>query len=155
MRSFHTGIEPGPAGFTLIELMIVMGMIGTLAAFAVPSTAAYVERARIARAIGEIRTIQVELSTSSDTLPDDLSTIGRDGLMDPWGNPYVYHKFVVPPGLAGQARKDRFLVPINSEYDLYSLGKDGDSNLPLNVPVSHDDVVRANDGGFIGLAKTY
>ena len=53
------------------------------------------------------------------------------------------------------ARRDRFLVPINSTYDLYSLGKDGDSKAPLSTKVSQDDVIRANDGGFIGLAARY
>ena len=76
-------------------------------------------------------------------------------MTDPWGNLYVYHKFVIPPGIAAQARKDRFLVPINSQYDLYSMGKDGDSRLPLSVPVSQDDIVAANDGGFVGLASRY
>jgi len=142
------------AGFTLIELLIVMGMVGTLAAFVAPATADYIERARVARAIGDIRIIQAELA-GSETLPDDLGTIGRATMIDPWGNPYVYHKFVIPPGIAAQARKDRFLVPINSQFDLYSVGKDGDSRLPLTPPVSKDDVIRANDGGYIGLAWRY
>ncbi|MBW2244968.1 MAG: prepilin-type cleavage/methylation domain-containing protein, partial [Deltaproteobacteria bacterium] len=54
-----------------------------------------------------------------------------------------------------QARKDRFLVPINTSFDLYSMGKDGQTRAPLNPPVSRDDVVRANDGSFIGLAERY
>jgi general secretion pathway protein G len=55
----------------------------------------------------------------------------------------------------GQARKDHFLVPINSDYDLYSMGKDGDSVPPLGAQKSLDDVVRANDGGFVGLAANF
>jgi type II secretory pathway pseudopilin PulG len=53
------------------------------------------------------------------------------------------------------ARKDRFLVPINSAFDLYSVGKDGASAAPLTVKASQDDIVVANDGGFIGLARRY
>ena len=55
----------------------------------------------------------------------------------------------------GQARKDRFLVPLNSDYDLYSAGKDGKSRPPLSAQMSQDDIVRANDGAYIGLASQY
>lgn len=58
-------------------------------------------------------------------------------------------------GIAGMARKDRFLVPINSTYDLYSMGADGRSALPLTAQHSHDDIIRANDGTYIGLAELY
>ena len=55
----------------------------------------------------------------------------------------------------GDARKDRHLNPINSDYDLYSMGKNRDSKKPLQNPKSHDDVVRANDGSFVGLATDF
>ena len=51
--------------------------------------------------------------------------------------------------------KDKSLHPLNSDYDLYSMGKDGASTGPLTAKASRDDVVRANDGRFIGLAKDY
>jgi hypothetical protein len=35
------------------------------------------------------------------------------------------------------------------------MGEDRDSKAPLVVQVSHDDIIRANDGGFIGLASRY
>jgi general secretion pathway protein G len=60
-----------------------------------------------------------------------------------------------PCGGIGGARKDRFLVPINSDFDLYSMGKDGQSAGPLTAQKSHDDVIRANDGGFYGLASNF
>ena len=52
------------------------------------------------------------------------------------------------------ARRDRFLVPINSTFDLYSQGKDGNSVPPLSGPGA-DDIVRGNDGGFIGLGSRF
>jgi len=78
-------------------------------------------------------------------------------MLDPWGRPYVYLKFPPSKGKAppGGARKDRFLVPINSAFDLYSLGKDGNSVAPLTAAASRDDVIVANDGGFVGLASNY
>jgi general secretion pathway protein G len=46
-------------------------------------------------------------------------------------------------------------VPVNSTFDLYSLGPDGKSSPPFTAAPSQDDIVRANDGGFIGLASDY
>jgi general secretion pathway protein G len=79
--------------------------------------------------------------------------------MDPWGRPYVYFPFPPSKGKGGAppagARKDRFLVPINSRYDLYSTGKDGGSAAPLTAKSSRDDIVVANDGGFVGRASKF
>jgi general secretion pathway protein G len=58
-------------------------------------------------------------------------------------------------GSAGRPRKDRFLHPINSDYDLYSMGKDGESVEPLTAQKSHDDVIRANDGSFVGWLSSF
>ena len=55
----------------------------------------------------------------------------------------------------GKMRKDRFLVPINSDYDLYSMGEGGTSVPPLTAKSSRDDIIRANDGQFVGLAEKY
>ena len=52
-------------------------------------------------------------------------------------------------------RKDRSLVPLNSTYDLYSMGKDGQSQPPLTAKASRDDIIRANDGSFYGIAEDY
>ncbi len=46
-------------------------------------------------------------------------------------------------------------MPINSQFDLYSRGRDGASQPPLTAGPSLDDVVLANDGGFVGLAAEY
>ena len=46
-------------------------------------------------------------------------------------------------------------MPINSTYDLYSMGADGRTALALTASYSLDDVVRANDGSYIGLASSY
>ena len=58
-------------------------------------------------------------------------------------------------GAPVQARKDRFLVPINTDFDLYSMGKDGESVPALTAAKSRDDVVRAANGAFIGLASKF
>src|ERR1035437_5183287 len=76
-------------GFTLIELMAAMTIIGALIAIATPRYHDLVDRGRVAKAIGDISVLQTELS-GQDTLPDGLAGIGRAGMLDPWGNPYVY-----------------------------------------------------------------
>ncbi len=148
-------------GFTMIEMLIVMAIIGTLLAIALPMLQSALDKARIARAIGDIGALQTDIASfeaGGKGLPETLADIGRGTLMDPWGNPYEYLNFHIderggPP--PGGARKDRFLVPINSTYDLYSVGKDGKSVSALTAKASQDDIVRANDGGFIGLAMKY
>ena len=135
--------------------MAVMALIGLLAALAVPKYGALIERARVAKAIGDIKALQTDI-LSQDSLPANLAAINRNLMLDPWGRPYVYFKFVFNKGgKATGTRKDKFLVPVNSAFDLYSLGRDGVSSLPFTAKPSHDDVVRANDGGFIGLAKNF
>lgn len=154
--------RPAQQGFTLLELLVVLVVLGLLAALAIPKAEAAKDQARIVKAIGDIRAIQLDLITlevGGQPLPANLAAIGRD-IPDPWGRPYVYLPFPtrsngagyrVPPG----ARRDRFLVPINSSFDLYSMGRDGRTALPLTAAASLDDIVRANDGGFIGLAARY
>lgn len=80
-----------------------------------------------------------------------------DQIRDPWGNPYQYLNLSDPniKGATGKARKDHNLVPINSDFDLYSMGKDGKSVSPLTAAASRDDIVRANNGRFIGPASKY
>ncbi len=144
-------------GFTLVEMIIAISIFGTLAVMAVPSYTNSLDRARIARAIGDLRTLEKEIMTfeiGEGKLPNGLGDIGRGNFLDPWNHPYEYLNFSGVKGKGGM-RKDRFLVPLNSTYDLYSKGKDGLSKPPLNAKVSWDDVIRANDGAFIGLACLY
>lgn len=143
-------------GFTLIEVLAALTIVGLLISLAYPRLQEAVNQARIARAIGDLRAMAVELN-SMERLPASLNGIGRGNKLDPWGRPYVYYLFPARKGKAPPhgARKDRFLVPINSQYDLYSLGKDGGSVAPLTAKASLDDVIVANDGGYVGLARRY
>jgi general secretion pathway protein G len=132
-------------------MLLVMAILGTLAAMAIPRLQSTITQARIARAIGDIRTLETDID-GQEHLPASLAAIGRANMLDPWGRPYVYAPFT---GGLGGARKDRFLVPLNSTYDLYSMGKDGASQPPLTAKSSLDDIVRANDGAYIGLASKF
>jgi general secretion pathway protein G len=143
-------------GFTLIELVIVAALLGALAALAIPNLRRALEQARFVRAIADIDAIQQnvqEYFLDNNAYPATLSDAGTGGLTDPWGNAYVYLR--VEGASIGALRKDRFLVPINSDFDLYSAGPDGRSNPPLLAAASRDDIIRANDGGFVGVAADF
>jgi len=143
--------------FTLLELMVVVAMIATLIAMSIPVLGDAVEFAYVAQAIGDIRTLQTEITryeVTMGSLPATLQQAGLGDFQDPWGNPYQYLNFETVQG-QGAKRKDKFQVPLNSTYDLYSMGKDGQSVSALTANPSKDDVVRANDGAFIGLATQY
>jgi general secretion pathway protein G len=148
-------------GFTLIEVMIVIAIVGILTSIGVPNYIKYREKAQIEVAITEMRFIEKEIATyvtEKGALPEDLNEIGMDKVLDPWGRPYNYLRFQgsdEAQKVKGKARKDHSLVPINSDFDLYSVGKDGKSASPLTAKISQDDIVRANNGGFVGLVSNY
>jgi general secretion pathway protein G len=144
-------------GFTVIELMLGMAIVALLAGIAYPSYQRYSERARVAQAVIDIGSISAAVKAYAvDNLsyPGDLDEVGKGGMKDPWGNPYQYTNLDEIKG-KGKARKNKNLVPINSDFDLYSMGKDGASKGPLTAKASRDDIVRANDGRFVGLASDY
>jgi general secretion pathway protein G len=147
----------GQRGFTLVELLLAMSIVVTISAMAVPSLMSAVDAAKLARAVGDISTLQTEISeydVLNGGLPNSLAVIGRANLLDPWGNPYQYLNHATKKG-NGQSRKDRFLVPLNSDYDLYSMGADGKSSPPITAKNSQDDIIRAADGGYVGLASQF
>lgn len=144
-------------GFTLVELMIVVALILTIAALAIPNLLAALKQAKIAKAVGDIHSIGTDIegySLVNAQFPNTLADIGYGNYKDPWGNPYQYLNFANTNG-KGKMRKDRFLVPINSFFDLYSMGPDGKSVSPLTAQASQDDIIWANDGDFIGVASDY
>jgi general secretion pathway protein G len=119
-------------GFTLIEIMVVVIIIGLLASVVVLNILPNVDKAKVSKAKQDIQSMELALSefyldnskypTSEQSLaalvqqPTDpsikhwkpggyLERVSKD----PWGNPYLY----VYPGTHGKA------------FDLYTLGADG------------------------------
>jgi len=151
----------------VLEVLLVVAIMITLAAMGIPAFGDALDVANVAQAIGDIRTLQTELTRFAvvmGQLPESLDELGVSDLVDPWGQPYVYLNFAYAAKDQhwggseegeGKPRKDRFLVPINTTYDLYSIGEDGETDEDLLADKSQDDVVRANDGSFVGLASQY
>jgi len=118
------------SGFTLIELMIVVVILGLLATIVVPRILNRPEQARRMKAKVEIRSIESALAlfktdtgrfpTTSEGLEALVSNPGIKGYngdgyldkvpVDPWDNKYIY----ISPGVH------------NKDYELESYGKDGE-----------------------------
>ena len=145
------------SGFTVIEMMLTVAIVAVLALIATSSYTKYRERVQTMEAVSDIGSLGPligQYALDNNGYPDTLADIARDTMKDPWGNPYQYlshdnnaHR--------GQWRKDHNIVPINSDYDLWSNGKDGLSSGPLTAMHSRDVIVRANNGRFIGLASEF
>jgi general secretion pathway protein G len=146
-------------GFTLLEIIVTLAILSVLAGLAAIQYADYIEKARVVRAIVEIKDISQALDAYNQekgAYPPSLAEVGYANMLDPWGSPYRYLNIqTATRGQRGSFRRDRFLVPINTDYDLYSIGKDHQSSSPLTAKPSQDDVVRANNGGYIGLASQF
>ena len=116
------------AGFTLIEIMVVVIVIGVLSALILPSFLGRAEKARVATAKQQISVLETAITlfqsdyarfpeTLEDLVekPSDIDesqwtppTIKEKNLDDPWGNRFVYRQ----PG-------------DNGPFDLLSMGSDG------------------------------
>jgi len=144
-------------GFTLIEVMMVIAILGTLAAIAIPNYLSYIERSHYTATIQTMRIIEKQIiiyNLENGRFPNTLAEAGLDLLRDRWGNPFGYLNIADSPN-NGMRRKNRNLVPINEDFDLYSMGPDGKSTAPLTARDSRDDIVRANNGAFLGKASNY
>jgi len=137
--------------------MVAVGIVAVLAAIALPSWASYRERVRVDQARKDIVIMSATIGRyqlDARAYPDSLADAGLGAPLDPWGRPYQY--LPLDGGRnRGLARKDHSLVPINTDFDLYSPGPDGASSPPLTAARSRDDIVRANNGAFVGVAADY
>jgi general secretion pathway protein G len=145
------------SGLTVVEFVVALLIVGVMVAIATPSYQSYRQRAQIDQAKSDIMAMSAIIANfyqDAHAYPDSLADAGLGGMRDPWGNPYGYLN-LGNPRARGQARKDHALVPINTDFDLYSMGPDGRSSPPLTAQHSRDDIVRANNGAFVGVAADY
>ncbi|MDR3765234.1 MAG: prepilin-type N-terminal cleavage/methylation domain-containing protein [Acidobacteriota bacterium] len=145
------------AGFTIVELIIIMFIIMIISAMAVPALQSAIGAAKIGRAVADLRTIgndALGYDAQYGSAPNNLTELGYDQNIDPWGHSYQYRNSTDGNG-NGQLRVDRFDVAINTYFDLYSLGPDGLSASSLTSSQSQDDILWAGDGTFIGQDTNY
>lgn len=146
-------------GFTLLELMMTVAVVGLLASISIPSYREIIEKQKVGQAVRDLVTIAGLLEkyrTVHFRLPESLTELNLSNSKDPWGADYRYLNFdSSSPGVKGKVRKDHNLHPLNSEFDLYSAGPDGQSSPALTAKGSRDDVIWARDGNFVGSAKDY
>ena len=158
------------SGVTILELLVALVIASILATMAAANFGGSepdcdnpnakqspLMRGKISDVMGDLGTIHMAASRfelSYRRYPDSLAEIGLDHLRDPWGNPYQY-LVVFGRDDVGPVRKDHNLKPVNSGYDVYSLGPDGDTASPFTSTGGKDDIVMANDGDYFGLACQY
>lgn len=126
----------------------------------IPAFNKYRDQQRVNIAINDLRVLDNKIQaykSSNETYPSALTDIPALSLNDSSGQ-----RLRVSEDRRGRhkvqghnMRKDKNLVPINSDFDLYSKGADGKTVAPLTAPSSQDDVVRANDGRYFGLGANY
>lgn len=105
-RKIEKNMRRASAGFTLVELLLVIVILGVLAAMVVPQFAGQGESARISTTRSSISGIATAVSTyeiqvgrfpdSLDDLTVETETraalLKKDNLADAWGNAFSYKK---------------------------------------------------------------
>jgi general secretion pathway protein G len=113
--------------------------------------------------MADIRVVEKEIfifQISNNRLPKNLTEVGRANLRDPWNNSYEYLEISCDTSLKKckppkGARQDKFFKPLNWDFDLYSMGKNGQTTPKLDTKKGADDIVRAVNGGFVGLSADF
>ena len=75
-------------GFTLVEVLIAVSLVGVLAAIAIPKYNNYRDRMDQSKAITDIRILQTLITdyfASGGTYPASLADVGTANLLDPRG----------------------------------------------------------------------
>ncbi len=142
------------AGYSLLELLFSFVVLAAILAIMVPTYYRFIGSSRVSATISELNGLQTEVvafNLSEERYPDNLAETDTEITTDRFGNPYRYYRHDSGFGL----EREIFGLPLNDDFDVYSMGPDGLTAQQIDDPDSLDDILRASNGRFFGLAEQF
>ena len=148
-----------------MEVLIVLAILSIVIGIALPSYREHQKRIAIADTAKDLAVISQRLEkyySLNSRYPDDLAAINSDNMVDPYGRAYFYRNLTGGGGNDEEGggglptiRTDSSGTVLNTDYDLFSAGYDGEYTAKISSNTSKDDIVRGKNGKFINLAESY
>lgn len=110
-------IQTKRAGFTLVELLAVIAIIGILASIVVPNVARYIARAKVTKAVSEIKNVETSLT---GMLSDTRRSNFKDFLRNDTGGKGLRRLTTLHNGIKNAQGLDATAIAIQAALDFYN-----------------------------------